>query len=216
MIAIMRSLWTLLLVSSAIELLTWYRPSIPCSEPATCLFVDLALQTVLLFGLPAAWLGWSQRGRLAEAGLTLAVPRDWIRWLVPLAAVALPLALLGTRIPSVHAAYPRLLQARSQPWLLIPSTLAFAGFGLAWEFFFRGFLMLGLKTQLRQWAIVVQAIPCALLHVGKPDIEVAAAFPAALVLGLLAYRVGSVIPGWLLHLAVALVINLGCVFWPLG
>ena len=212
----MRSLWALLLVSSAIELVTVFRPSIPCANLATGLFADLALQTLLLLGLPAAWIGLSRRGRFADAGLTLATWRNWLRWLVPLAAIALPLALLGTRIPSIHAAYPRLWLARSQPWLLIPSTLAFAGFGLAWEFFFRGFLMLGLKPRLRQWAIVVQALPCALMHVGKPDIEVAAAFPAALVLGVLAYRTGSVIPGWLLHLAVALVINLGCVFWPLS
>jgi membrane protease YdiL (CAAX protease family) len=165
--------------------------------------------------LPVAIIKLGLGRRPGDYGLSLGKPRIWIRWLVLLAAVALPLALLGTRIPAIHAAYPRPIQARTQPWLLIPSTLAFAMFGLGWEFIFRGFLLLGLKPHLGYWAILVQAIPCTLMHMGKPDIEVIAAFPAALAFGALAYRTGSVIPGWLLHLWVALTINLGCVFWPL-
>jgi uncharacterized protein len=212
---ILRSFWSLLLVSSAIELLTFYRPSLPCSNSTLCLLVDLVLQTALLLGLPVMWLKLVQHGRMVDVGLTLASPRSWIRWLLPLAAVALPLVFVATRIPSIHAAYPRLAQARSEPWLLVPSTVAFAGYGLAWEFFFRGFLLFGLKAHVHRWSIVLQAIPCALMHIGKPSLEGLASFPAALLFGAIAYRTGSIVPGWLLHVSVALVINLGCVFWPL-
>jgi membrane protease YdiL (CAAX protease family) len=75
--------------------------------------------------------------------------------------------------------------------------------------------MMGLEPRLGRFAIVLQAVPCAVMHLGKPSLEVLASFPAAVVLGAIAYRTRSVFPGWLLHFAIALLINLGCVFWPL-
>jgi len=210
-----RSFWSLLLVSTAVELLVFYRPQAPVQGAATALFTDLALQTALLLGLPVTWIKLVARTRVTDAGLSLPPARQWLPWLLPFAAVVLPLALAATRIPSIHASYPRLEQAREQHWLLAPSTLAFAGYGLAWEFFFRGFMMMGLKARLGHWAVVLQAFPCAVMHLGKPELEVLASFPSAIVLGAIAYRAGSVVPAWLLHMAIALVINLGCVFWPL-
>jgi uncharacterized protein len=212
---IQRSFWSLLLVSTAIAVLIVCRPALVSGNASTALFVDLAVQTLLLAGLPILWLKLVERRGLAQAGFTLGQPRVWLRWLLPLAALVLPAILLATRLPTVHAAYPRLALARTQPWLLVPSTVAFAIYGLGWEFFFRGFLLLGLSRHIRGWAILVQAIPCTLLHIGKPNLEIMAAFPAALVFGAIAFRTGSIIPVWLLHLLVALVANLGCVFWPL-
>ncbi|MBN1608648.1 MAG: CPBP family intramembrane metalloprotease [Polyangiaceae bacterium] len=87
---------------------------------------------------------------------------------------------------------------------------------MAWEFFFRGFVLLGLRRAWGSRAIVIQAVPSALMHIGKPWLEVLASFPAALFFGIVAYRTNSIVPGLLLHLWVALVVNLGCVFWPLS
>jgi membrane protease YdiL (CAAX protease family) len=210
---IKRSFWSLLLASTALELLVFYRPTFALAEPTLSLLMDLAFQTVLLLGLPAVWLKLVGH-RWSEVGLAWPAARTW-RWLALAAVVLLPAALLATRIPSIHAAYPRLTSARAAPWLLVPSTLAFAVYGLGWEFFFRGFLLRELAAYVGRWAIIVQAIPCTLMHLGKPTPELVAAFPAAIVFGAMAYRLGSVLPGWLLHVLVALVINLGCLFWPL-
>jgi len=54
------------------------------------------------------------------------------------------------------------------------------------------------------------------MHAGKPDLEIAASFPAALVFGALAYHTRSIVPGLLLPLWASLVVHLGCVFWPLS
>jgi uncharacterized protein len=206
---------TLLVFSIVVEFLVLVRPPLAGLDGSARLFADLGLQTVLLSALPAAWVRWVVRCSLADAGLTLGRPRQWMGWLGVLAAGAVPAALWLTRLESVHRAYPVLAEARTAPWLLVPSTLAFAAFGLAWEFFFRGFLVMGTRRAWGPWAIVIQAVPCTLLHVGKPGVEVVAAFPFALFLGVLAYRTRSIVPGLLLHLWVALVVNLGCVFWPL-
>jgi len=46
----------------------------------------------------------------------------------------------------------------------------------------------------------------AVIHAGKPLLELALSFPAAIFLGLLAYRVGSIRPLVVLHMATAAVV----------
>jgi uncharacterized protein len=216
MATINRSAWVVLAVSSAIELLVVARPSLEGLGPNLQLYGDLALQTVLLFAVPAAVAKLVLHWRLTDVGLTLAGTRKWFRSWAPLFAIAWLFALLCTRIPSVHQTYPLLPAARSSPWWLALSTIVFAGYALAWEFFFRGFVLFGLERRFGAWAIVIQAVPCALMHWGKPDLELLAALPAAVFLGILALRSRSIVPGLVLHFSVALCVNLGCLFWPLS
>jgi hypothetical protein len=151
-------------------------------------------------------------GRVGELGVRR--PERW-RGAGILLVVAVPFAVALTRVPQVHAVYPILGVAREDPWWLVPSTVAFASYGLGWELFFRGLLLLALVPRFGRLAILLQAVPCAALHFGKPPVEVAAALPAAIVLGALAFETRSIVPGWLLHTAVSLAVNLACVFWPL-
>jgi membrane protease YdiL (CAAX protease family) len=216
MTTICRSAWVVLAVSSAVELLVVARPSFEGLGPNLRLFGDLALQSVLLFAVPAAVAKVVLRWRLTEVGLTLAGTRKWFRCWVPLFTIAWLFALLCTRIPSVHRTYPLWAAARSCPWCLALSTIVFAVYGLAWEFFFRGFVLFGLARKFGGWAIVIQAVPCALMHWGKPDSELLAALPAAIFLGIMALRSRSIVPGLVLHVSVALCVNLGCLFWPLS
>ena len=70
--------------------------------------------------------------------------------------------------------------------------LAYLAFYMAWEFFFRGFLLFGLKPRLGAGgALLAQAVPSALLHYYKPGLELAAAFPGGIIFGLLALRCRS-------------------------
>jgi uncharacterized protein len=211
----MTSPWSILLLSLVVEGLLFVRPEIS-GGPAVQLFGDLAQQSALLAGAPLLWTRILIRARLGDYGLHLRGFRRWRNECLLLALPLVALALLLTRVPAMHAAYPRFEPAQSQPWLLVPSTAAFAIYGLSWEFFFRGWILFGLRPRWGVWANVVQAVPCALLHMGKPNLEWAIAFPVALGLGALAMRWGTLVPGFLLHAGVALAINLGCIFWPLA
>jgi hypothetical protein len=182
----------------------------PIGGGTGAVFGALVARAAVLFigsGLVIAAAG----GRMADLGLRRA--EHW-RWAGALAAVAVPFAVELTRLPQVHAVYPILGVAREGPWWLVPSTVAFASYGLAWELFFRGLLMLALVPRFGRLAILLQAVPCTALHFGKPPVEVAAALPAAIVLGALAFETRSIVPGWLLHTMVSLAVNLACVFWP--
>ena len=76
------------------------------------------------------------------------------------------------------------------------------------EFFFRGFIVLGLKPRLGMASVLVMLAPYCMIHYYKPFPEAMGAIGAGLVLGLLAWRTGTVLYGWFLHYAVALSMDL--------
>ena len=79
----------------------------------------------------------------------------------------------------------------------------FVGFYmLAWEFFWRGYMLFGLKEKFGYYAILIQMIPFFILHRGKPELEVFSAIFAGLILGIQAWRANSFIYGFFVHWAV--------------
>jgi membrane protease YdiL (CAAX protease family) len=71
------------------------------------------------------------------------------------------------------------------------------------EFFFRGFLLKGLRPALGANAIFVMLVPYCMIHFTKPLPETFAAIGAGLVLGTLAMRTRSIWGGVLIHIGVA-------------
>jgi membrane protease YdiL (CAAX protease family) len=73
-----------------------------------------------------------------------------------------------------------------------------------WEFFFRGFLLNGLRKISPLWiAILIQAVLFTALHWSKPLSEVASSFPGAIIMALIAIRCRSFVPCFLLHFLVS-------------
>lgn len=70
---------------------------------------------------------------------------------------------------------------------------------LGWEFFWRGYILFGLKPKFGYYAIIIQMIPFFILHKGKPEIELFASIFAGLILGIQALRSRSFIYSWILH-----------------
>ena len=82
-----------------------------------------------------------------------------------------------------------------------------AGYGLqfmALEFFFRGFMLQPLRKFMGSSAIFAMMVPYVMIHIGKPMIECFAAVIAGIVLGTLALRTRSIWSGFLIHVSVAL------------
>jgi membrane protease YdiL (CAAX protease family) len=77
-----------------------------------------------------------------------------------------------------------------------------------WEFLNRGFLLFGLEKIMGRWAILATAVPFALLHLGKPELEAYGSFIAAIALGWVALRTRSFLPGVFLHWSVALIMDI--------
>ena len=69
----------------------------------------------------------------------------------------------------------------------------------AWEFLFRGYMLFGLEESIGKSAIFVQTIPFVLLHLGKPFLETLLCIPGGFILGYVAYRTRSVLPCFIIH-----------------
>jgi hypothetical protein len=76
---------------------------------------------------------------------------------------------------------------------------------LAWEYFFRSFMLFGLEPALGELAIYVQMIPFAIAHLGKPEIETLASIAGGILIGYLVRWCRSFWPAFVLHLIIALV-----------
>lgn len=69
----------------------------------------------------------------------------------------------------------------------------------AWEFLFRGWLLFGYSRKFGPEAIWLQAVPFALAHLGKPEIETLSTIFGGFVFGWIAYRTRSFIYPFLIH-----------------
>ena len=72
------------------------------------------------------------------------------------------------------------------------------------EYFFRGFMISALRPRFGLGAVAIMIAPYTMLHFQKPLPEALGAIVAGLVLGYLAYRTRSIWGGVLVHIAVAI------------
>jgi hypothetical protein len=78
---------------------------------------------------------------------------------------------------------------------------------LALEVFFRGFMLHPLKRALGSYAIFAMAVPYCMIHYNKHLAEVLGAVAAGIVLGTLSLRTGSIWCGVLIHVSVAITMD---------
>ena len=72
-----------------------------------------------------------------------------------------------------------------------------------WEFFFRGFLLSAYARRFGANALWLQAVPFALAHIGKPEIETLSTIFGGFALGWIGYRARSFVYPFLLHWFIA-------------
>lgn len=70
---------------------------------------------------------------------------------------------------------------------------------LGWEFLFRGFLLFGYARKFGDDALWLQAVPFALAHIGKPEIETLSTIFGGFAFGWIAWRSKSFIYPFLIH-----------------
>jgi membrane protease YdiL (CAAX protease family) len=70
---------------------------------------------------------------------------------------------------------------------------------IGWEFFFRGWILFGYARKFGDDALWLQAVPFALAHLGKPEIETLSTIFGGFLFGLVAWRSKSFIYAFLCH-----------------
>jgi hypothetical protein len=119
--------------------------------------------------------------RLSELGLGAGDARFGAKLLL-LSPIMVPVAYVASGMADVRAEYPMCQVLYTRRDLVIWYELAYvAVFYTAWEFYFRGFLLLGLKSELGATnAILIQTMASSLVHIGKPEGEILGSIPIGL------------------------------------
>jgi membrane protease YdiL (CAAX protease family) len=115
----------------------------------------------------------------------------------------LPVVISASTTPAFRHTYPFYRMANRSHLDLWTWEALYAAQFLSLEFFFRGFLLQGLRRALGANAIFVMIVPYCMIHYGKPMPETLGAIGAGLILGTLAMRTKSIWGGVLIHVGVA-------------
>lgn len=157
--------------------------------------IPLTMVAVLFRASPRDF-GWRWRGTLSHAPIYVGL---WF--------AMLPLLIAASTMPSFQAKYPFYRGAMAGGLTFWGYELAYGLQFLGVEAFFRGFLTFSLFRRFGHYALFIMAIPYVMIHFNKPLPEVIGAFAAALLLGTLALRTGSFIPGFFLHWAIGITMD---------
>jgi uncharacterized protein len=156
--------------------------------------------------LPSVVIKLVLRERIAGFGLNLRgiLGSSWL-YLVMFLVMIGPLVLMS-QTAAFQAKYPFYKPFPGEPfwprlWIW---EMAYICQFFALEFFFRGFMLHGLRQRLGIYAVFAMTVPYCMIHYGKPMTETFAAIGAGVILGLMSLKTRSIWFGALLHVAVAM------------
>jgi CAAX protease family protein len=153
-------------------------------------------------------LVWHQR--LADYGVRWNADWPTLRPYLAFVVLMVPVVWIASFTSQFQAKYPFLEMMPGESirsrWLIWEGAY-FAQF-FALEFFFRGFMVLGLKPRFGWLSIAVMVVPYCMIHFAKPMPEALAAIVAGIALGHLSMKSGTVLWGAVLHCAVAMSFDL--------
>lgn len=168
------------------------------------------VQGILGFVIPVALLRFWKKLSFKEMGLGLG---DW-KLASTLAAAYLPLVIIGTFVlsaqPSFQSSYPHYNGAAASWKFFVVYELLFLFYWIGWEYLWRGFVLFGTAKKLGYYAIFIQAMPFAILHMQKPLPEGILSIVGGVALGALVWRCRSFWIAVPIHAVQMLALDLWC------
>ena len=150
---------------------------------------------ILYFLIPLVFIIFIFRENPCEYGFTLG---DWKAGLVITLAGILFMApiiwYLGKSVPSMADYYKPHMEGL--PWTTFLDLIG-------WEFFFRGWILFGYARKFGPEAMWLQAVPFALAHIGKPEVETLSTIFGGFAFGWVAWRTRSFLYPFLIHWFIA-------------
>jgi hypothetical protein len=131
-----------------------------------------------------------------------------------LAGLYIPIVAVGTWVLSdgaeFQAQYPH-LQSAARDWqVFLLYEALFLFYWIGWEYLWRGFMIFGTVHSLGLYAIFVQALPFAALHINKPWPEALLSIVGGVALGALVWRCRSFWIAVPIHAAQMLLLDAWC------
>jgi membrane protease YdiL (CAAX protease family) len=166
------------------------------------------LAAFVLLGVVPAVLSPVLLGRTPrELGAGLGNRRAGLGFLLAGVPIGIAVGWSSASSPDLAAVYP-LGSPQLTLAAFLPHAVGYVLYYAGFEYHFRGFLLLGLERPLGPWAAnVLQAGIVTLAHLGKPGVELAAAFPASVLFGWIVLRSRSIWYVVAIHAAVGLALD---------
>ena len=150
---------------------------------------------ILYLIIPFAFVLFVFRENPREYGFALG---DWqaglVITLVGILLMAPIIWYLGKNDPSMTDYYKS--NAAGLPWTTFLNLIG-------WEFLFRGWILFGYARKFGAEALWLQAVPFALAHIGKPEIETLSTIFGGFAFGWVAWRTRSFLYPFLIHWFIA-------------
>ena len=155
------------------------------------------------FVVPVLLIRFLWKRRLADFGLPFPGSSSPFGLGLVLAFIMLPFVLVASFTESFQSSYPFYEFADRSAFDFLAWQLLYAAQFFALEFFYRGFLIHGLKHRFGIYSILVSTVPYVMIHFGKPLPETLGSVVAGIALGALSYHYRSVWPCVFLHILIA-------------
>ncbi len=135
--------------------------------------------------------------------------------IIPIATPIIYFAVMGD---DIRTEYPLAKILHTRHDLILVYELCYVIFYyIAWEFFFRGFLLFNLSGKFGAFnAILIQTISSCLIHLGKPAGETIGAIMVGIAFGILAVRSKSFWYVFALHITLGVLTDLYIIFFHGG
>ena len=178
---------------------------------------QFAVFFILMLVLPLLFQIFVIKKPLTEVGFGLGDTKYGLKLLliIPIAAPVIYFAVMGD---DIRMEYPlaKILHTRHD-LIFVYELMYVLLYYVAWEFFFRGFLLFNLSEKFGPAnAIMIQTISSCLIHLGKPAGETIGAIAVGVLFGYLAIRTKSFWYVFALHITLGVLTDLYIIFFHGG
>ena len=169
---------------------------------------------ILTFIIPVLYVKIAMKRKLTDFGFGTGDWKTGLKMLFLIPLVILPVLYFSAKMPELRTEYPLAKSLLDDQSGLLLYELAYILFYyIAWEFFFRGFILFGLASKFGVFnAILIQTISSCLVHIGKPESEIIGSIIAGIIFGMIAYRTKSIWYVVILHAAIGVLTDLFIIY----
>lgn len=186
----------------------WYHAQV---NPKWISVMYWAIITIIAFLLiPLVYIKWGLNKPWSDFGWQFHATRQDLLLYASCFLVMFPLVVLVSSTKMFQLKYPFYQPQAHAAWVsyFLVWELVYLIQFVAVEFFFRGFMLHGIKRQLGAYSLWVAMLPYCMIHFRKPLPETLGAIIAGLVLGVFSLKNNSIWLGVLLHYSVAITMDL--------
>lgn len=168
----------------------------------------------LTFVIPTLYVLLVMKKNLFDFGFGKGDLKNGLKLLLLVPVLIIPAIFFAAKMPDIRIEYPlakSLLTDQTNLFVYEAAYVIFYYF--AWEFFFRGFILFGLKDRFGTVnAILIQTISSCLIHIGKPEGEIMGSILIGIIFGIIAVRTRSFWYVFLMHASIGVFLDLFIIY----